>query len=220
MIKGLVGSETSNGPIPNSLRPIFRDRDDFTAGHSLNEQTLAALDASAALVVICSYIKVGDVLFQQGNTAGALNSYRASLAIRTKLAAGDPDNAQWQRDLCSAYQRVGDGLKAQGNTAEALDAYRSSYALIDRLAKADPSNAVWQHDLAVANSKIGRTLAEQGDTKGGLERLRAARAIIARRVQQSPEDTQVALDLAGTDGVIETLAPGASPVAQCDQPAR
>ena len=52
--KELVGRETATGVIPKTLRPIFRDRDDFTAGHTLNEQTLAALDASRALVVICS----------------------------------------------------------------------------------------------------------------------------------------------------------------------
>jgi TIR domain-containing protein len=52
--KDLVGLETATGPIPKALRPIFRDRDDFTAGHTLTEQTLAALDASAALIVICS----------------------------------------------------------------------------------------------------------------------------------------------------------------------
>ncbi|MGH6736762.1 MAG: toll/interleukin-1 receptor domain-containing protein [Methyloceanibacter sp.] len=52
--KDLVGRETPRGPVPKNLRPIFRDRDDFTAGHSLSDQTLAALDASAALIVICS----------------------------------------------------------------------------------------------------------------------------------------------------------------------
>jgi hypothetical protein len=36
------------------LRPIFRDRDEFTAGHSLSDQTLAALDVSHALIIICS----------------------------------------------------------------------------------------------------------------------------------------------------------------------
>jgi len=46
--KDLAGRETP------ALRPVFRDRDDFTAGHSLTDQTLAALDASAALIVICS----------------------------------------------------------------------------------------------------------------------------------------------------------------------
>src|SRR6476469_1579624 len=40
--------------IHKALRPVFRDRDDFTAGHTLSEQTLAALDASHALIVICS----------------------------------------------------------------------------------------------------------------------------------------------------------------------
>ena len=52
--RDLVGRATATGPIPKSLRPIFRDRDDFTAGHTLSDQTLAALDASAALVVVCS----------------------------------------------------------------------------------------------------------------------------------------------------------------------
>jgi hypothetical protein len=50
--KDLVGRESSTGMIPKALRPIFRDRDDFTAGQTLTEQTLAALDASAALIVI------------------------------------------------------------------------------------------------------------------------------------------------------------------------
>ena len=52
--KDLVGQLTATGTIPRTLRPIFRDRDDFTAGHTLTEQTLAALDASAALIVLCS----------------------------------------------------------------------------------------------------------------------------------------------------------------------
>src|SRR3990170_1859272 len=52
--KDLAGRETATGVIPTALRPIFRDRDDFTAGHTLTEQTLAALDASHALIVICS----------------------------------------------------------------------------------------------------------------------------------------------------------------------
>jgi formylglycine-generating enzyme required for sulfatase activity len=50
----LMGRETSTGTIPKSLHPIFRDRDDFNAGHALTDQTLAALDDSAALLVICS----------------------------------------------------------------------------------------------------------------------------------------------------------------------
>jgi len=52
--KDLIGRESPLGPIPETLAPVFRDRDEFTAGHSLTQQTLEALNASAALIVICS----------------------------------------------------------------------------------------------------------------------------------------------------------------------
>jgi hypothetical protein len=46
-------SEIRDG-VPRTLRPIFRDRDDFTGGHSLATATIEALNQSAALIVICS----------------------------------------------------------------------------------------------------------------------------------------------------------------------
>jgi tetratricopeptide (TPR) repeat protein len=52
--KDLVGRSTPMGVIPKNLRPVFRDRHDFDAGGTLREQTIAALDASAALVIVCS----------------------------------------------------------------------------------------------------------------------------------------------------------------------
>ena len=52
--KDLVGRETPVGPVPEALRPIFRDREDFSAGHSLTEQTLAALEIAQFLIVLCS----------------------------------------------------------------------------------------------------------------------------------------------------------------------
>ena len=54
--KDLVGRVTPMGPVPKTLRPIFRDREDFSGGHSLTDATIAALDASAALVVLCSTV--------------------------------------------------------------------------------------------------------------------------------------------------------------------
>lgn len=52
--KDLVGRATPVGPVPASLRPIFRDREDFSAGPSLAEATIAALEASQFLIVMCS----------------------------------------------------------------------------------------------------------------------------------------------------------------------
>ena len=69
--KDLIGRETPAGPVPKTLRPIFRDREDFSAGHSLTEQTLAALEASQFLIVLCS-----------PNAAQANTSTRKSAASR------------------------------------------------------------------------------------------------------------------------------------------
>jgi eukaryotic-like serine/threonine-protein kinase len=52
--RDLRGRQTATGLVPETLRPIFRDRDDFSAGHSLSEQTLAALEVSQFLIVLCS----------------------------------------------------------------------------------------------------------------------------------------------------------------------
>jgi tetratricopeptide (TPR) repeat protein len=52
--RDIVGRETPAGPVPRTLRPVFRDREDFAAGHSLTEQTNAALESSQFLVVVCS----------------------------------------------------------------------------------------------------------------------------------------------------------------------
>lgn len=52
--KDLVGRQTTMGIVPATLSPIFKDREDFTAGSALVEQTLTALSESSALIVLCS----------------------------------------------------------------------------------------------------------------------------------------------------------------------
>jgi len=46
--------ETPRRPVPKVPRPIFRDRQDFSGGHSLTDATIAALDQLEALFVVCS----------------------------------------------------------------------------------------------------------------------------------------------------------------------
>jgi hypothetical protein len=57
--KDLVGRETGAGRVPQTLRPIFRDREDFAAGHGLADATIAALSEAAAMIVLCSTVAAG-----------------------------------------------------------------------------------------------------------------------------------------------------------------
>lgn len=49
-----VGTSTEFGQVPSRLTPIFRDREELSASHSLSEAIEAALSQSSALIVVCS----------------------------------------------------------------------------------------------------------------------------------------------------------------------
>jgi len=50
----LVGRQTPRGPAPRRVAPVFRDREEFSAAGDLTAEVRAALEASAALIVVCS----------------------------------------------------------------------------------------------------------------------------------------------------------------------
>ena len=150
----------------------------------------------------CRTSKVGDVQVAQGNLAEALQSYRAGLAIRERLAKADPDNAGWQRDLSVSYEKVGDVQVAQGDLAGALQSYRASLAIAERLAKADPSNAGWQRDLSVSDDKVGDVLVAQGELAEALQSYRASLAIRERLAKADPNNGGWQRDLSVSDNKV------------------
>src|SRR5262245_24713710 len=52
--KRLHGTSGRNGPIPDKLFPIFRDREELSSAAELSEQIRQALEQSAYLIIICS----------------------------------------------------------------------------------------------------------------------------------------------------------------------
>ena len=112
------------------------------------------------------------MLMAQGDGPGALAAYRTGLAIREALAARDPANTEWQRDLSVSQNKIGDVLVAQGDGPGALAAYRTGLAIREALAGRDPANTEWQRDLSVSHERIGNVLVAQGDGPGALAAYR------------------------------------------------
>jgi hypothetical protein len=52
-----------------------------------------------------SHNRIGDVLVAQGDGPGALAAYRKGLDIAEALAARDPANTEWQRDLSVSHEK-------------------------------------------------------------------------------------------------------------------
>src|SRR5664280_468377 len=125
-----------------------------------------------------------------GNTAGAGEHYRADLAIAERLAAADPTNAGWQRDLSVSHERLGDLAVAAGDSAGAGEHHRAALAIRERLAGADPTNAGWQRDLSISHNQLGDLAVAAGDSAGAGEHHRAALAIRERLAAADPTNSQ------------------------------
>lgn len=94
---------------------------------------MAERDLSAMLM------KIGDFSRAGGVRAVALKNYERALAIRSRLAAVDPDNAARQRDLILAHTRLAEtGRNPRANLAAAL-AIAEALEAAGTLAPADAS---------------------------------------------------------------------------------
>ena len=80
----------------------------------MSQAALASADSPAARF----NRRIGNVLVAQGNLAGALQAYEASLEVRQTLANSDPDEAGWQHALAVSYSKIGKVHEVQGRLPE------------------------------------------------------------------------------------------------------
>lgn len=88
--KALRGMQGKRGPVPDTLHPIFRDREDLAGGGELGDRLRAALYSSEALIVLCTpasaqshWVDEEVRLFREKN---------GNDAIFPVIGAGDPDS--------------------------------------------------------------------------------------------------------------------------------
>jgi hypothetical protein len=87
------------------------------------------------------------VALEAGDLAAARTAYQARLDIMTRLAAADPADTDWQRELSVSHIKLGDVAIAAGDLAAARAACQASLDIRVRLAAANPANTGWQRDL-------------------------------------------------------------------------
>jgi tetratricopeptide (TPR) repeat protein len=143
-----------------------------------------------------SLMETVNSLLAIGDTAGALAAAEQARQIFADLLAGNPNSADYQRELMVALDRIGDVQVAQGDLAGALMSFRDILAIADRLAKADPGNALWQLDLGISNERIGDVLMAQGDLAGALQSYQVRQDIVSRLAQSNPGNADWQRDLA------------------------
>ena len=135
-----------------------------------------------------------------------LRLVEAARSALERLAAADPSNANWQRDLSVSQYNIGCVLRDQGDLPGALQAFREFQAGMQRLAAADPSNAGWQRDLSVSQEQIGDVLRAQGDLAGALQAYERVKAVAQRLAAADPSNAGWQRDLSvSQDGIGNVL---------------
>lgn len=120
--RSLVGKPTAVGPVPKTLRPIFRDRFDFAAGGTLRSQTLDALDQSDFLIVICSPTAAhSEAVFEEIRLYKMKRGPERIVPLIVEGEPGDPERECFPHSL--AYKVGTDGqLLAEPEEPIAADA--------------------------------------------------------------------------------------------------
>ncbi len=120
---------------------------------------------------------LGDVYLRLGQLDEALDAYQITHMLAQQLAAGDPNNSDWQRDLSVSYERVAGILEVQGEREQALAQYIKSLAIREKLAASDPNNSDWQRDLSVSYERVAGILEAQGELEQALTQYTQSLAI-------------------------------------------
>jgi serine/threonine protein kinase len=170
--------------VKDALKYLDELGDDEDNGPSLQRELAAA------------YLKVGDVQSQLnranlGDTNGALDSYRKSLAIREALFASDPKDVTTRLDLSVSYGRMGDVLSKSSNTPAALESYRKSLHLVEDVVRNDPQNVEARRDLAYDHLMVARALLKTGELSAALESFHTSRQIREAMLAENPNDASL-----------------------------
>ena len=155
--------------------------------------------------VSVSHNRIGDVKRAQGDLPGALAAYTDAMAIAERLAARDPANSEWQRDMWVSHVNIGGVKVAQGDLPGALAAYTDAMAIAERLAARDPANSEWQRDLSVGHNRIGDVKVARGDLPGALAAFTDAMAIAERLAARDPANSEWQRDLSVSHNKIGDL---------------
>ncbi len=140
----------------------------------------AAGDPSLQHEIAAAYERLGDVQghaleANEGDNAGAADSYRRALELRRSVILAQPGNFDVLRELVVNYGKLSDLMWNSAKPDEALAYSKQTVSNSEFLASSDPTNRGYQALLATSRLDLGFKLFKiQGDSVRGLQNVREA----------------------------------------------
>ncbi|MEZ4404009.1 MAG: protein kinase [Kofleriaceae bacterium] len=152
-------------------------------------------DLTANADLATSHLKIASTLQARGDSAGALDEYRACERLRARVATADPENSSRQFELAKARIQVADMARELGDLATAETTYTRALGSLDALLRKDPGNATWARERGLVLSNWGYALIDKGDARNATQILDQALDNHTRLVAKDPSNTSWQIDL-------------------------
>ena len=146
--------------------------------------------------------KIGGVLWEQGDFAGALAVYQAARAIAKTRALPEDDTSQ--DDLATADEAVGVTLTGLGSFDDAREVLQESLAIRERL-WARKSDAARVYALSVTRELIGKAFLRQGNLAKSLEAFETSLGLRQSAIAADPANPAWQLSAASSFGQVGTV---------------
>jgi tetratricopeptide (TPR) repeat protein len=141
------------------------------------------------LALSTSHLKLGSVYQVRGESAKALEEYRACLRLRTAMLDDQRDNVELQNKVLEVEVTLGDLQRAVGDARGAIETYRKALPVMEALRRRDPANRSWQRLRGNLEADFGFALLDDGEYRAGLDQLEAAIATQRDLVARDPQST-------------------------------
>lgn len=142
--------------------------------------------------------QIGDVRFNQGRLAPALESFEKSLAQSRTLHQAEPANNDYLYELGQAEFWVGYVAWERGELDKAEAAMHDYLRHSLELTRREPGSADYTTELSYAYSNLGSLSRARGDAKTALAYFGLCRDINEQQLAASPGDPELTMSLAET----------------------
>lgn len=150
-----------------------------------------------------AYLRIGDVLSDQGKKPEAGEAYRKARDIMRLLVARDPEKIEWNRTLADSHESHGQVLYYQGKTAEALFEHTKALGIREWIVQRFPEDPAMLKNVASSRHRMGIVFWRQQDLQRALAFHLDALETYRRLAPDHPDDTALQASMAWT---LSTLA--------------
>lgn len=154
-VRGVVGRERNLIVLLGRAAAGFAGQGGWTQGESLwREAADTARRVGDLALEAEAHLQLGDLMITVGRTADAMAEYRAGHVILERLAAADPGNAGWQRDVAMSNAQLGATYRQCKDPAQARRFLLAGRAIMAGLVARYPDWVEWKRDLAWVDGQL------------------------------------------------------------------